>query len=284
MTNLGDMTRSDFAADLKSYSPDVLIASTPCQAFSTIGKRRSLGDDRGNLTLALVNIFHTVFPKWLVWENVPGVLSTADNAFGHLLGGLLGMTGPLEAGSRTWPDVGIVRRGDISIAWRIIDSQGFVAQRRRRLVLVASTGGRDPSSVLLETKEDDIFPGIPVEWLRKHSERSRTLAFDWQASGAGNDKSFMGKSRRWVVRPRGTSGTLGTTRTDAVLQNGVVRKLSSAESLRLMGFDGDYLTKNASGKTLTKKELMRMVGNSVVTHMFKWVFFRIAAAEEDRVR
>ena len=280
VVNIGDMTASDVGERLAAFSTDVLVASTPCQAFSTIGKRKSLSDERGNLTLALVNIYNELKPKWLVWENVPGVLHTPDNAFGHLLGGLLNTDEPLDAGLKTWPDVGVVRRGDISIAWRILDAQGFVAQRRRRLILVAGRGGRDAAKALFETVPPDIVPENSANWLELHYRRSKTVAFDWQASGAGNDKSFHGKSRRWVVRPLGTTGTLGTSRVDAVLQNGVVRKLSTKETLRLMGFPDDYFDVPLNTPPFSKKAQMRMVGNSVVTHIFKWVFLRIAAAEQ----
>ncbi|MEW5729886.1 MAG: DNA cytosine methyltransferase [Pseudomonadota bacterium] len=70
--------------------PDLLVGGTPCQAFSVAGLRRSLEDDRGNLTLAYVRLIHATDPRWAVWENVPGVLSTDDNAFGCFLAGLVG--------------------------------------------------------------------------------------------------------------------------------------------------------------------------------------------------
>lgn len=93
--NLGDMTK--IAAMIRAgtvSAPDVLVGGTPCQAFSIAGLRGSMEDARGQLTLAFVKLADTIDesrlvrgkpPAIVVWENVPGVLSTADNAFGCIL-------------------------------------------------------------------------------------------------------------------------------------------------------------------------------------------------------
>ena len=76
--NLGDMTKIDgkaFRGDV-----DILVGGTPCQAFSTAGKRQSLADARGNLTLKFTELADEINPAFIVWENVPGVLSTKDKS------------------------------------------------------------------------------------------------------------------------------------------------------------------------------------------------------------
>jgi DNA (cytosine-5)-methyltransferase 1 len=82
---------------------DMLCGGTPCQAFSVAGNRQSLADDRGNLTLQFVLLADAIDnlrstagrePAWILWENVPGVFSTKDNAFGAFLGGLCGRDEP----------------------------------------------------------------------------------------------------------------------------------------------------------------------------------------------
>ena len=159
--NLGDMTRlaglitrGDVAA------PDILVGGTPCQAFSIAGLRGSLGDARGNLTLELVRILNAidlvrlragVQPCTLVWENVPGVLNTHDNAFGCFLAGLAGEELPLEPAGRKWTDASCVFGPQRRIAWRVLDAQHFgLPQRRRRVFLVASARDLDPAEILFE--------------------------------------------------------------------------------------------------------------------------------------
>ena len=91
--NVGDMTRHDW----RPYRGkcDAIIAGTPCQAFSVAGFGGSLDDERGRLTMKFTEICDDVDPDVIVWENVPGVLSTADNAFGCFLGALAGEASPI---------------------------------------------------------------------------------------------------------------------------------------------------------------------------------------------
>lgn len=98
--NHGDMTTlPERILSGEIEAPDILVGGTPCQAFSVAGLRNSLNDERGNLTLVFVrilNAINTIRRKLgkpdaiLLWENVPGVLSTRDNAFGCFLAALLG--------------------------------------------------------------------------------------------------------------------------------------------------------------------------------------------------
>lgn len=125
---------------------DVLVGGTPCQAFSVAGLRRSLSDDRGNLSLEYIRLADAVddlrraagrAPAWIVWENVPGVLSTPDNAFGAFLGGLVGSDAALVPNGR-WTDAGVVAGPRRVAAWRTLDAQYFgLAQRRRRVFVLA---------------------------------------------------------------------------------------------------------------------------------------------------
>lgn len=117
--NLGDMTKHN---EWPIFGIDVLVGGTPCQSFSVAGLRRGLADPRGNLTLVFLGIVARQRPRWLVWENVPGVLSDKTGAFGAFLGGL----GKLGYG----------------FAYRVLDAQYCgVAQRRRRVFVVGHSGG-----------------------------------------------------------------------------------------------------------------------------------------------
>lgn len=128
--NFGDM--NDFRkwprADI-----DVLVGGTPCQSFSVAGLRGGLADPGGNLALVYLAIAQRLRPDWLVWENVPGVLSSNEGRdFGAIIGAM-------------------VKLG-YGVAWRVLDAQYFgVPQRRRRVFIVGRLGDwRGPAKVLLE--------------------------------------------------------------------------------------------------------------------------------------
>ena len=116
------------------YEPiDLLVGGTPCQSFSIAGLRGGLDDDRGNLALEYLRLADRLRPRWLVWENVPGVLSSnAGRDFGAILGGMV------ELG--------------YGVAYRVLDAQFFgVAQRRRRVFVVGYLGDwRRAAAVLFE--------------------------------------------------------------------------------------------------------------------------------------
>jgi DNA (cytosine-5)-methyltransferase 1 len=126
------------------YDPiDLLVGGTPCQAFSVAGLRKGFADERGNLTLEFVKLAQRLRPRWVVWENVPGVLSIdRGRAFGSFLGTLA------ECG--------------YGFAYRVLDAQHFgVPQRRRRVFVVGYLGDwRPPAAVLFERESllRDITP------------------------------------------------------------------------------------------------------------------------------
>lgn len=160
--NYGDMTQIPKLMSLGLMeAPDILCGGTPCQAFSVAGKRESLNDARGNLSLTFCEIADAIDNKRkstgldasvIFWENVPGVLNTSDNAFGCFLGQLAGESEELQPAGKKWSNAGCVLGPKRAVAWRVLDAQYFgVAQRRRRVFVVASArDGFDPAAVLLE--------------------------------------------------------------------------------------------------------------------------------------
>jgi DNA (cytosine-5)-methyltransferase 1 len=126
--NLGDMTK------FKEWNIgpiDLLVGGTPCQSFSVAGLREGLADPRGDLMLTFLAIARRHRPRWLVWENVPGVLSSnGGEDFACLLRGLA------ELG--------------YGFAYRVLDAQHFgVAQRRRRVFVVGYLGDWHPAAAVL---------------------------------------------------------------------------------------------------------------------------------------
>ena len=129
VTNFGDMTK--FKEWSIGSDVNVLVGGTPCQSFSVAGLRKGLDDPRGNLMLTYLAIAAKHRPQWLVWENVPGVLSSNGGLdFASLLRGM----GELGYG----------------FAYRILDAQYFgVAQRRRRVFVVGYLGNWRPAAAVL---------------------------------------------------------------------------------------------------------------------------------------
>jgi DNA (cytosine-5)-methyltransferase 1 len=130
--NLGDMTKFE---EWNLESVDLLVGGTPCQSFSVAGLRKGLADPRGNLMLTFLAIAQRQRPRWIVWENVPGVLSSNG---GRDFGTFLGALGELGYG----------------FAYRVLDAQWFgVAQRRRRVFVVGYLGDwQRAAKVLFESE------------------------------------------------------------------------------------------------------------------------------------
>lgn len=200
--NLGDMTDDgwmDRAAALGDI--DVLVGGTPCQAFSVAGLRQGLHDSRGQLTLRFCEIANAANPAFVLWENVPGVLSDHTNGFGCLLAGLAGEDDSLQPPGGKWSDAGCVFGPQRTVAWRVLDAQHCgLAQRRRRVFALAcpAASGLDPCAVLFE------FDGV-----RRDSAPSREAGEGAAAAvegGAGG--SSYGFEPRIARNGRGDCGKL----------------------------------------------------------------------------
>ena len=149
--NLGDMTQ--YATWPRTLCPDLLVGGTPCQSFSVAGLRRGLDDPRGSLMLTFGAIAAKYRPRWVVWENVPGVLSSdAGRDFASFLGLLTGQR--IEPPADGWQNAGTCEgiASTYGLAWRVLDAQfAGVPQRRRRVFVVGHLGDwRRAAAVLFE--------------------------------------------------------------------------------------------------------------------------------------
>ena len=135
ISNLGDMTKIHESKIFQETEIDLLVGGTPCQSFSVAGLRKGLADPRGNLALEFLRLIDIKKPRWFVWENVPGVLSSNH---GRDFGSFLGAIQQLGYG----------------FAYRVLDAQYFgVPQRRRRVFVVGYLGDwRRASAVLFESE------------------------------------------------------------------------------------------------------------------------------------
>ena len=165
--NLGDMKNYD---KWGKHAIDLLVSGTPCQDFSIAGLRAGLAGDRSSLVIVYVKIIRKYRPRWFVWENVPGVLTSGDGQdFADILGLFTGRR--VEKPENGWKNAGYVEgyENAYSVAWRVLDAQftrahGFpraVPQRRRRVFLVGHSGtNKYPAAVLFdrESMRGDFAP------------------------------------------------------------------------------------------------------------------------------
>jgi len=327
VVNLGDMTK--IAAAVRAgevQGPDVMVGGTPCQAFSIAGLSNGLADARGQLTLSYVELANAIDDKRIergeeeaifVWENVPGVLTSHDNAFGCFLAGLAGESCELEPSGGKWTHSGCVYGPQRTIAWIVKDAQYFgVAQRRKRVFVVASARkGFDPCQVLFESEgvrrdtPPSREPQTAVAALTargvgtcgaddNQAQAGHLLAFGGGNTGGNIDVAacLTAKGQRidFEVETFAVHGTqdpdtnlelahtLGRNHgQENAISNGVqVRRLMPVECERLQGFPDSHTLISWRGKEATEcpdGPRYRAIGNSMAVPVMRWIGERIAA-------
>jgi DNA (cytosine-5)-methyltransferase 1 len=194
--NLGDMTAHDFADRCLEQGPiNVLVGGTPCQSFSVAGLRGGLDDERGNLALEFCRLTDRLAPTWVVWENVPGVLSSGG---GRDFGSIVGALGQLG----------------YNLAWRILDAQHFgVPQRRRRVFLVGHLGAeqRGAAAVLFESHS---LQGHPAPSREAREDLAPTVSAGAPFSRTGNERVEAQELVPVTANTLGSRGTRSHTEID----------------------------------------------------------------------
>ncbi len=287
--NLGDMTKFK---EWPSDPIDVLVGGTPCQSFSVAGLRKGLDDPRGNLMLTYVAIAARYKPRWLVWENVPGVLSSnRGRDFGTFL------TALAEIG--------------YGFAYRICDAQYFgVAQRRRRVFVVGYLGDwRRAAAVLFERESMSGHPAPRRETGeeaaacltsgtgQRYDAETETLPIAFGAQNSANQgdsvSSTYGIPGNWIGRKPEHGGNATKPMNDiapnltsadrhAVSTDMQVRRLTPRECERLQGFPDDYTQipwRNKPAENCPDGPRYKALGNSMAVPVMRWIGERIQMVE-----
>lgn len=230
--NLGDITRIDWSDRVGSI--DLVAGGSPCQSFSVAGNREGLAGESG-LMFEYIRAVRAISPRWFVWENVPGALSSEGGAaFGQLLS-------EMDACG-------------YGMAWRVLDAQFFdLAQRRERVFLVGCLGdGERAAEVLFEgenlrwdhgsSKEKrKELAAAALRGARKHCEEPYCIQGDI-ARGAHFGQNGVGYNQE------GVSYTLNTIDVPAVVYDRCLNKWDT-QSTRVFHCEGAYQTlyTNATG-------------------------------------
>ena len=308
--NLGDVTKVDWGGYRGTV--DVVVGGSPCQSFSVSGRRESLGGE-SRLMYEYIRACSEIRSRWILWENVPGVLNTKDNAFGQLISEL--------------QDIGYV-----SLAWRVLDSQFFgVAQRRRRVFLVGhlgndgsapavlfesesvrgntQTGGEKRQAIAVNAagcthgaceRDVTVFKysaGSAARTMPTYDDGScNTLTADWHSpaicetrlqSSNGTDvvgalcaRDYKGVGEQYV----GEGKVICTTDTSHAPYNDgyVIRRLTPIECERLQGFPDDWTKvpwKGRSADDCPDGPRYKAIGNSMTTNVMRWIGKRIELVE-----
>ena len=243
---------------------DILAGGTPCQSFSISGKRGGLDDARGNLAIEFCRLAARLRPRWVVWENVPGVLSSnAGRDFGAILKALA------ELG--------------YGCAWRVLDAQFFgVPQRRRRVFVVGHLGDwRRAAAVLFDP------------WDVQNAAAENEAAKQENAAGNGTGSGGDAETSHGVIAAS-IAGTLLSTskggrrpghagddlaRGMIVLDSMGPRILTPRECERLQGLPDDYTLVPFRGKPAPDGQRYRAIGNSMAVPVMRWIGRRILIAD-----
>jgi DNA (cytosine-5)-methyltransferase 1 len=248
--NLGDMTAFK---EWPNEPIDLLVGGTPCQSFSIAGLRKGLDDPRGNLMLTYLAIAAKYRPKWLVWENVPGVLSSNGGLdFASLLRGM-----------------GELRYG---FAYRVLDAQYFgVAQSHRRVFVVGYLGSWQRAAAVLFERHS--LSGHPAPSREAREEVAQCLT---TRTGSAYDPTTETLPIAFGAQNSANQGG------DVIQQSMAVRRLTPTECERLQGFPDNYTQiawRNKLPEDCPDGPRYKAMGNSMAVPVMRWIGERIQMVE-----
>lgn len=267
--NLGDITKIDWKEEIDG-AIDLVVGGSPCQSFSVAGKREGLKGASG-LMFEYIRCVQELRPRWFLWENVPGALTSEDGgAFGQLLSEM--------------DELGYC------LAWRVLDAQFFgVAQRRRRLFLVGHLGAESPAEVLFEP---DCLSGDPQSSREKRKELARRAGrsaacagFKYSAAPRANTLGYAEEHANTLTADWHAPAVLPIIGAKPSGVNPMlVRRLTPLECERLQGFpDGHTLIawKGKPAEECPDGPRYKAIGNSMAVPVMRWIGRRIAAVDKN---
>ena len=293
--NLGDFTKIEKGC--YDGEIDLLVGGTPCQSYSYAGLRGGIADARGGLAVEFAGLAFRTDVRWLVWENVTGVLTSGGGRdFAAFLSALAGWDVPVPANG--WKNSGVVTcaPGGFGLSWRVLDArytrvQQFprgVPQRRRRVILVGCRGDWESAAEVLIGGE--LCGGFdpPSREARLQSAPDNGAGLAERASAECFPIDMMNiEGRTSCLRTKcydeaGTAMyTLRSSHVGAVCTPHDLRRLMPVESERLMGFPEGWTDVRWKGGRAPGGYRHRALGNSMCVNVMAWVGERIDAVDKE---
>ena len=267
---------------------DIICAGSPCQDLSIAGARKGLEGERSGLFVRAAELVHRMlgetggeFPKFFIWENVPGAFSSNGRRdFQAVLQFLTKANIPMPPSGR-WAEAGLVRSRVCDIAWRTLDAQYWgVPQRRKRIFLVCDFrgGGRRPE-VLFEPeglRGDYPKSGGQGEEITRDTEKS--TGKESTISTSDKARLFYRRIAFWTYTPK-SGGVASTMRAkdykednDLLVESMRARRLTPRECERLQGLPDDWT------KGVSDSARYRMIGNGMAQPCADFVIEKVVEA------
>ncbi|GIO17574.1 hypothetical protein J18TS1_06740 [Oceanobacillus oncorhynchi subsp. incaldanensis] len=303
MLHLGDITKID-GGEIPPVH--IITFGSPCQDLSNIGKREGLAGSKSNLFYQALRIIEEmrcatngVYPVIAVWENVMGAFSSNNRMdFKAVLESFTGSKIPMPT-SGGWANAGMVRGNNVDVCWRLLDARYWgkptLAQRRRRIFLVADFRGNRAKEILFKARDLQSFPascgknrlssagscGIPVKETRRNIPIIRPFQERRMRSAAKekNETGFIGsfgKTDDPFPTMLAGSVNLFSFWYEGKEKEGFIRQLTPLECERLMGLPEGWTAFGEQEKAISDYARYKALGNSIAVPCAEYIMAGVA--------
>jgi len=268
--NLGDITtiRSTDLTDI-----DIITFGSPCQNFSTAGRREGLKGAKSSLIQHAIALIADIRPSIFVWENVKGTFSS-------------------NAGADFWAILqALAHIGGYRLEWQLLNTSWILPQNRERIYLIGHLAGRSVPGVFPIGKDDKLLEGKTRKENRKRTSIKTSLARTITArySKMGSNDTYIVPKVAATLTGGGHSGGLHSDMTVIRHKRGRnkgVRRLTEIECERLQGFPDNWTQYgNYDGviKPIAKTQRYKLIGNAVTVDIVELIAKRLKFIVDENI-
>jgi len=303
MLHLGDITKIDGG---KITPVHIITFGSPCQNLSNIGKREGLAGSQSSLFYHAMRIIEEMrcatngaYPIIAIWENVMGAFSSNNRLdFKAVLESFTKACVPMPA-SGVWANAGMVRGREVDVCWRLLDARYWgkptLAQRRRRIFLVADFGGTRAREILFKIRELQSFSASCGEDRAPSTTASRIFAKKTRRK-IPVIRPFQERRMRSTAKEKNKPGFIGSFgRTgdpfptllagsvnyfsfwdEGEEKEGFIRQLTPLECERLMGLPEGWTAFGSKNEAISDYARYKALGNAIAVPCAEYIMAGIA--------